>query len=322
MSNTYLTNSQFIESFGIEMADAIDVYAERRKSGMKEDSLAVYDFIFISDTEKKLRSLGDFLYTNYNYKIEAIKAYSDYYELNGNSIKFPVNEDNLIYWVLDLYCKGYEFDCVLDGYGAVSDWDNQEFLDIDNEDYNKYFELSTSAYHNRNLGMAFIYLSTAIKIYPKNPNCWYSRAIIRDELYTWKSARQDYDKAIELNPHFTDAIVNRAANKDAAGEFAEAIVDYTAAIVLEPNNEMAYFNRGNSWFNLNNTKRACEDWHMAKKLGAEYAQQKISEHCIDITCLKPKPTPNYSLDNLTRLGKTIVKAMNNLLKALNKNGRV
>jgi hypothetical protein len=168
MSNTYHTQSQFYDSFGKEMASAVSVYTRRRKSGMKENSLAVYDFIFISDTEKKLRLLGDFLDENYNYKIKAITAHKEYYELRGDSTEFPVDEDNLLYWALDLYCKGYEFDCRLDGYGAVGDSDNQKFPSMKIENYEQYFDLAMSAYDNRNLGMAFIHLSTAIKIDPNN----------------------------------------------------------------------------------------------------------------------------------------------------------
>lgn len=73
---------------------------------------------------------------------------------------------------------------------------------------------SMEAYNKRNLGMAAIHFSTSIKINPNDPNSWYSRAIVKDELHTWKAARRDYDKAIELAPDFIDAIVNLAANKD------------------------------------------------------------------------------------------------------------
>jgi len=279
MSNTFQTQSDFNTNFGKEMTSAISVYEQRKKSGMKDNSLATYDFIFISNTEQKLKSLGDFLSENYNYKIKSIIQHKDYYEMVGDSTEFPVDEDNLLYWALDLYCKGYEFDCNLEGYGAMADPYNQTFPDTDAKQYDQYFDLAMEAYDRRNLGLAFIHFSTALKINPADPDAWYSRAIVREELHTWKSARRDYDKAIELAPDFADAIVNRAANKDETGEYADAIEDYTAAIELEPQNPMAYFNRGNSRFNLNDKKRACEDWHRAKDLGAEYAQVKIDKWC-------------------------------------------
>lgn len=279
MSNIFHTQSDFKANFGKEMTSAISVYERRQKSGMKDNSLAIYDFIFISITEQKLRSLGDFLVKNYNYKVKPIIQHKDYYEMAGDASEFPVDKDNLLYWALDLYCKGYEFDCKLDGYGAIADPNHQSFPDMDDKQYDQYFDLAMEAYDRRNLGMAFIHFSTSVKINPGDPNAWYSRAIVREELHTWKSARRDYDKAIELAPDFTDAIVNRAANKDEAGEYSDAIKDYTAAIELEPQNAMAYFNRGNSRFNLNDQKRACEDWRRAKDLGAEHAQERIDKWC-------------------------------------------
>lgn len=279
MANTFHTQSDFKTNFSKEMISATSVYERRKKDGMKDDALAIYDFIFISDTEQKLKSLGNFLASNYNYQIKQITQHSGYYEMTGDSISFPVNEENLVYWVVDLYCKSYEFDCKLDGYGALGDPNNQEFSPTDAERYNEYFDLAMAAYDQRNLGMAFVHFSTAIKINPNDPDAWYSRAIVRDELHSWKSARRDYDKAIELAPDFVDAIINRAANKDEAGDYNDAINDYTTAIELEPQNSMAYFNRGNSKFNFNDKKGACEDWHTAKDLGASYAQERIDQHC-------------------------------------------
>lgn len=42
---------------------------------------------------------------------------------------------------------------------------------------------------------------------------------------------------------------------------------------------MAYFNRGNSKFNIKDNKGACKDWNTAKQLGADYAIKRIEEHC-------------------------------------------
>ena len=279
MANTFHTQSDFNDNFSKEMVSAMSVYEQRQKSGMKDNSLAVYDFVFISDAEQKLRSLGDFLSSNYNYQIKQVIQHDGYYEITGDSTNFPVNEENLLHWALDLYCKGYEFDCKLDGYGAMGDPNDQTFPDMDAERYDEYFDLAMAAYDRRNLGMAFIHFSTAIKINPNDPNAWYSRAIVKDELHTWKSARRDYNKAIELAPDFSDAIVNRAANKDEAGEYNDAVQDYTTVIELEPQNAMAYFNRGNSKFNLKDKRGACEDWHRARDLGANYAQDRIDQNC-------------------------------------------
>lgn len=279
MENRYFTQQEFNENFGNEMALAADVYAERKKTGIEDDALAVYDFVFISDSKNKLEELAGFLTTHYGYTTREIKEENDHWELTGDATEFPVDEENLIYWAIDLYCKGYVYDCKLDGYGAMADKDNAVFPPMDTALYGDYFDKAMAAYHNQNLGMTVIHFSTAIKIYADDANAWYSRAIAKDELYTWKAARRDYDKAIELAPHFVDALVNRASNKDDAGEYDAAIADYTRAIELDGENPVAYFNRGNSQFNKGDKHAACEDWNKAKELGADYAQQRIDEHC-------------------------------------------
>lgn len=280
MDNRYFSQESFNNNFGREMNVACDVYERRKESGMRDSSIAAYDFIFISDTRAKLELLAEFLSINYNYKINKIKNQGEYWELTGDATEFPVDENNLMYWALDLYCKGFQFDCEFEGYGAIADKINQIFLPMTPDLYNHYFDLAMHAYDKQNLGMAIIHFSTAIKINPDDPNAWYSRAIIKDELHTWKAARRDYDKAIELAPNFIDAIVNRAANKDDAGEYDSAIEDYNRAILIDPMNAMVYFNRGNSRHNKNDKNGACEDWEKARELGADYAQERIDSHCL------------------------------------------
>ncbi len=279
MENNFFTWKQFNDNFAREMVSATEVYERRKKDGIKDYCLAKFDFVYISDDKDKLLDLGSFLSANYGYEIIEIKKVKEYWELNGNAIEFPVNEDNLLYWALDLYCKGYEFDCILEGYGAMSNAKDQKFPDLKKELEDYYFNLAIEAYNNRNLGMAIIHFSTVIQINPKDPNSWYSRGVAKDELYTWKDARRDYDEAIALAPDFVAALINRAANKDEAEEYSDAILDYDKAIELDPQNAMAYFNRGNTKYNLADKKGAFEDWTKAKYLGADYAQKRLDETC-------------------------------------------
>jgi len=275
----FVSEEEFNKNFDKEMASACEVYERRKEIGITDYTLATYDYDFISDKKENLDALGNFLTNNYGYKVNEVQRENEYWILTGDTTEFPVDESNLMYWALDLYCKGYEFESKLVGYGSFDDPQNQKFPDMDMALNDHYFELATDAYNKRNLGMAFIHFSTAIRIDPSNPDAWYSRAIVREELHTWKSARGDYDKAILLAPDFVDALVNRAANKDEAGEYKEAIVDYNKVIELDPGNEMAFFNCGNTKFNIKDFKGACEDWNSANQLGADYAQNRIDKHC-------------------------------------------
>lgn len=279
MINTYLTEDLFYSRFSKELNLACSVYVRRKESGMKEYTLATYDFIFMSDKKSNLESLGEFLTKNYGYAISRVDEVDGNWELAGEATEFPVDEHNLMYWVIDLYCKGYQFDCILDGYGALADPKNQIFPIMAAGKDKFYFDLAMEAYDKENFGLAIIHFSTAIKINPNDPNSWYSRAIAKDKLHTLKAARNDYDKAIELAPDFVDAIVNRAANKDEMKEYDGAIEDYNLAIAIRPKDEIAYFNRGNTKFNKNDKDGACKDWMIAKELGAEYAQERLDYHC-------------------------------------------
>src|SRR5450432_846225 len=182
MQNTFFTREEFNERFHIEIASARDVFEARSKSGIEDYSFGLYDFIYISDEKEKLELLSSFLYDNYSYKKLEVKKWGDKWELTGDAEQFPVDKDNLIFWSLDLYCKGYEFDCILDGYGATSDPDlGSPIMNAELEDH--YFNLGLEAYNKRNFGMAIINWSTAIKINPNDPNSWYSRAIAKENLF-------------------------------------------------------------------------------------------------------------------------------------------
>ncbi len=43
--------------------------------------------------------------------------------------------------------------------------------------------------------------------------------------------------------------------------------------------QKAYFNRGNSKYNMKDLESACKDWTKAKELGAEYANDRINQYC-------------------------------------------
>jgi tetratricopeptide (TPR) repeat protein len=275
----YFSEKELKNGFAKEMVSSQEVFESMQKSGLKEYQFCEFDFNYISDKKDKLDSLSNFLKQNYGYKMEEIKKIGKDWDLSGIATKFPVDADNMLYWAIDLYLKGYNYDCKLDGYGAIVDTKTPSFIDLNIEKADYYFNEALKAYNNKNLGLAIIYWSTTIKIDPKDPNSYYSRAIAKEELYTSKSALRDYDKAIEIAPNFSDALTNRGALKDEMGDYDGAINDYSKAIELKPNDEKAYFNRGNSKYNKGDKPGACEDWKKAKELGADYAEERIREYC-------------------------------------------
>jgi tetratricopeptide (TPR) repeat protein len=115
--------------------------------------------------------------------------------------------------------------------------------------------------------------SAVIALNPKNENAYYSRAIVKSGLHTWKDAMRDYDAALEISPTFVSALLNRGSVRDDNGDYAGAIEDYDVT------KTRAYFNRGNTKLNLKDTIGACADWNIALQRGDQDAQSRIDKHC-------------------------------------------
>lgn len=279
MKNTYYTWDDFVANFGKKMVSAEDLYNSMKNIGLTDFELAEFDYHFLSDSKEKLEKLNDFLLQHYPYKFEEYKRWEGDFELRGKTNAIPITKDNLLCWVLDMTKRGYEFDCRFDAFGALTDNKNPKLPNFDKTKEDFYFDKAVECYNSGNLSGAIFNWSIVLRINPKDPNSYYSQAIVKNELYIWKSALRDYDKAIEIAPNFVDAIINRGTVKDENGDYEGAIIDYNKVIELQPDNAMVYFNRGNSKLNKGDKKGACEDWKKAKELGADYTDDRINENC-------------------------------------------
>jgi tetratricopeptide (TPR) repeat protein len=283
MENKFITWDNFVHGFGKEIGSAEDIFNSMVKSGLKDNCLIKMDFTFISNKKENLQKLGDFLKAHYPFSVQEAKPYGTLWEINGETNEIPMTADNLLYWGLDMYKRGYEFDAKLDAYGGPFNPKDQKFPSLDTAKAEYYFDKGVDCYNNGDLSGAIFNWSLTIAIDPKDTNSYYSRAIVKNELYTWKAALKDYDKAIEIAPKFVSALLNRGGLKDENGDYQGAISDYEAILKLEKidkeEKQQVYFNLGNTYFNLKDKKKACENWTKSLESGAEYAKERIIEHC-------------------------------------------
>ena len=274
----FFTWEDFVAGYGKEMVAAEDVFSNMVKSGVEDNCLTKMDFTFISNKKENLQKLGEFIKTHYPYSVQEIKKYGKLWEINGETNEIPITEENLLYWALDMYKRGYEFEAKLDGYGGLFDPKEQKFPVIDSTKSEYYFDKGLECYNKGDLSGAIINWNLTIKIDPTEADAYYSRAIVKNELYTWKSALKDYDKAIEIEPEFVSALINRGGLKDENGDYQGAIADYEKVLkqdkLEEVNKQQAYFNLGNTYFNLKDNLKACENWNKALDNGAEYAKER------------------------------------------------
>ncbi len=279
MDNRFFTRKEFNSGYSEEKQAAIDVYKRMFKDGFKDYTLAKFDLDFISNSSQKLDTLSAFLQENYDFTFKKPVQEDDHWILAGTATALPYTEEGLIFWVIDLYCKGYEFDCKLNGYGALSDPDSLSDLDVETEMPVGFYEKGLIEIDKRNFGKAIICFSVEIKSSLKMKEAFQARGYCKEMIYSYKAARRDYDKALEIDPDYADALLSRATNKDDAGEYDGALKDYNHVIELEPDNGLAYYNRGNTKFNLGDKSGACMDWSKAKSLGDANAQKRLNVEC-------------------------------------------
>jgi len=117
---------------------------------------------------------------------------------------------------------------------------------------------------------AIINCNKAIEIAPNNYKNYVYRAMINFELgKNYKSAIEDYTKAIELNPTGKDtylSYVDRATCKYGINDYEGAIQDYNKTIELNPNYDWAYSHRARAYIALKQYDNAEIDSNKAIKL--------------------------------------------------------
>ncbi|MDY6950155.1 MAG: tetratricopeptide repeat protein [Thermodesulfobacteriota bacterium] len=88
----------------------------------------------------------------------------------------------------------------------------------------------------------------------------------------WDKAIAEYTKAIELNPEYGRAYLDRGGAYLNKGQYDQAIFDSTKAIALHPNVSEAYFNRADAYRITAQYDRAISDYTKVIELNPEYAK--------------------------------------------------
>lgn len=155
-------------------------------------------------------------------------------------------------------------------------------------------------------------MNRSIGLNPRMPESYFYRGNIYYGQQNYTAAMNDYLKAVELDPNYSEAYYNigviynttnkfpdaigpltkaisirpneyiyqtRASSFFNLGRLQEAADDYTKAIAINPKLGQAYFNRGATYLNMQQTARACADWKEASALGFAQADEMIRGYC-------------------------------------------
>ncbi len=109
--------------------------------------------------------------------------------------------------------------------------------------YDALYLLGVVAAQTKDPALAAEFIGKAIEINP-NPDAFYNRGIVLQELKQLDDALASFDKAIALEPNFADALNNRGTVLQELKRLDDALTSFDKAIVLEPNYADVFYNRG------------------------------------------------------------------------------
>ena len=123
----------------------------------------------------------------------------------------------------------------------------------------------------RNCNKALNHLGIAEKSEKNSCQLWFMRALAYLQLNDNANSRLCFDKAININPEFDEAYLNRGNLYSELRKFDKALDDFQKAIDLNPNRSEAYFNRGNVYHTLRKYDEAIINFTTAITLKPDYS---------------------------------------------------
>ncbi|MBK7969726.1 MAG: tetratricopeptide repeat protein [Bacteroidetes bacterium] len=135
-----------------------------------------------------------------------------------------------------------------------------------------HFKKGDTFYRNGDHAEAIAEFDKAIELDGKFVNALLQRGFCRNITKDFEGAVKDFSRVIELEPNHRWAYVSRGSARNKTGEYQLAIDDFNEALKMDPTDQEAYNNRGFSKKLMGNKSGACEDWNTSKKLGNEEAR--------------------------------------------------
>jgi tetratricopeptide (TPR) repeat protein len=169
--------------------------------------------------------------------------------------------------------------------------DSADFCDIDNtdplgfdcsikeEEFHEYPPIKLVANVLNSRGMAWARADNlekaredyekAIEVNPDYANAYNNRGNIKSKQKDYAGAMADYDRAIGLNGLFVEAHFNRGIAREDLGDLTGAIEDFSRAIDLDSNYGDAYMRRGNVKERLGDYPGALSDYDRVLEIDPE-----------------------------------------------------
>jgi tetratricopeptide (TPR) repeat protein len=144
-------------------------------------------------------------------------------------------------------------------------------LETSQTDATRQYQQGLTAVAAGNLPQAIGSFDRAIELDPDYVQAYIERGNAKDNISDLAGAISDYTKAISLDANQPSAYYNRGTVLSKSGKKQEAIVDYTKALSINSEYSQAYLNRGNELDDLGDTAGALADYDRAIQIRPNYA---------------------------------------------------
>jgi tetratricopeptide (TPR) repeat protein len=139
-------------------------------------------------------------------------------------------------------------------------------------------ESSLTAEQRADILMARKMYREAVEVYKEGPLdsaiVWNKIGIAYHQMLQMDEARRNYEKALKLNPKYSEAINNLGTIYYARRSFRRAISHYNKALKLTPNSASIYSNLGTAQFARRKYKEASEAYQKALSLDPEVFEHR------------------------------------------------
>ncbi len=223
---------------------------------------------------------------------ESSLALSDF----NKSFEFDITADAYINRA-HLYSKtGYEKNAMQDLKSAIKlepdnylAWYNLAILDpstklpsnlVNDEEFVPMLQLiGANAYEEGDYQVSASYYTKALKANPRDDQAYIGRgkALIRTGAYS--QARQDFIKAMQLNPARKESFYLIGNTFFHEKKFSEAIGFYERYLSIDEGYSNVWFNAAMSYLSLKQSNKACNCLKKATNLGMQQAESALEKHC-------------------------------------------
>lgn len=111
-------------------------------------------------------------------------------------------------------------------------------------DVDKYFQLGSASYNEKNYIKAADYFTRSITLSPKYKQAYYNRGLSLYYLGFYKRAINDFNRTVEIDPLYKTAYYWLGASHGNLSENELSLKNYSRAIELDPEYLEAYYDRG------------------------------------------------------------------------------